>query len=174
MRPAAASMSSLTRSSSESSTSCVTLPSSRLLHGKHRCHVMLISHMLFLPTCIRDGYCGLNLSMAGQIRRQYVCAGAPALHWSALDCCTLFHKDDLYEYPSGYLPAVTVLCWSTTAPRHARADAPCLLVLHAPMSCTLIVQDNMFGATPVGLPAACWRIQSGFPSCAYQERDTLA
>ena len=30
----------------------------------------------------------------------------------------------------------------------------------------LIVQGDMLDATPADLLAACWRIQSGFPSCA--------
>ena len=62
-----------------------------------------------------------------------------------------------------WVPARCLMCSAGARPHLGTQGQmpPAFLVLHAPMSCTLIVQDNMFGATPAGLPAACWRIQSG-------------
>ena len=40
---------------------------------------------------------------------------------------------------------------------------PAFLVLHAPLSRSLIVQGDMLDATPGGLPAACWQIQIRLP-----------
>ena len=43
---------------------------------------------------------------------------------------------------------------------------PAFLVLHALMRRCLDCPRRLLDATPAALLAACWRIQSGFPSCA--------
>ena len=58
---------------------------------------------------------------------------------------------------AGYLPdCLPVLCWSTLHLGKQGQMPPAFLVLHAPLSATLIVQGDMLDAAPAGLPAACW------------------
>ena len=52
-----------------------------------------------------------------------------------------------------WVPARCLMCSAGARPHLGTQGQmpPAFLVLHAPMSCILIVQDNMFGATPAGL-----------------------
>ena len=98
------------------------------------------------------------------------------LHWSALDCCTSSHKDDLHAMPAwvpARLPSCALLEHACTSARKGKCPLPSWCYTRLCVV-ALIVQGDMLDATPADLLAACWRTQSGFPSCAYQERDTLA
>ena len=143
VRSAAANMSPLPRSSSESRTSCVTLPSSRPLHDKHQLSCMLISRMQSLPTCISDGLLWFKISMPGRVADSTYVHVAPTLHCTALTAVPNFARMSYVNVRVGTCP-IAYLC-SAGVRLHLGTQGqmpPAFLVLHAPMSCILLVQDT--------------------------------
>ena len=99
-------------------------------------------------------YCGLKY-MPGRVADSTYVHVAPTLHCTVLTAVPNFARMSYVNVRVGTCP-IAYLC-SAGVRLHLGTQGqmpPAFLVLHAPMSCTLIVQDNMFGATPAGLPGA--------------------